>query len=82
MPNNKMLIDSISQHLTIAQNGQQAYFSTTYPEYAYSQLQLHKNTTKHYKFNIICGESAGTFRFKTGFYGLTYMPAEFQSYGL
>ena len=29
-------------------------------------------------FNIICGDSTGTYRFKTGFYGLTDMPAEFQ----
>ena len=29
-------------------------------------------------FNIICGESTGTYKFKTGFYGLTDLPAEFQ----
>ena len=39
---------------------------------------MHHDTAKHCNFNIICGESTGTYRFKTGFYGLTDMPAEFQ----
>ena len=33
--------------------------------------------TNYCNFNIICGESTGTRRFKTGFYDLTDMPAEF-----
>ena len=78
MPNIEMLIDSISQHLTNTQDGQQAYFSTLDLKYTYSQLQLHKDTAKHCSLNIICGESTGTYRFKTRFYGLTDMPAEFQ----
>ena len=78
MPNIEMLIDTISQHLTDTQNGQQAYFTTLDLNYAYSQLKLHQDTAKHCYFNIICGESTGTYRFKTGFYGLTDMPAEFQ----
>ena len=73
-----MLIDTISQHVTNTQNGQQAYFSVLDLKCAYSQLQLNKDTAKHRNFNIICGESTGTNRFKTGFYGLTDMPAEFQ----
>ena len=32
----------------------------------------------HCKFNIISGDMTGTYRFQTGFYGLTDMPAEFQ----
>ena len=68
-----MLIDSNSQHLTNTLNGQQVYFSTMDLKHPYSQLQLHKDTA-----NIICGEYAGTYRFKTGFYGLTDMPAELQ----
>ena len=28
------------------------------------------------KIHVICGESTGTYRFKTGFFGLTDMPAE------
>ena len=78
VPNIDMLIDTISQHLRNTQNGQQAYFSTLDLKYAYSQLQLHKDTAKHSNFNIICGKSTGPYRFKTVFYGLTDMPAEFQ----
>ena len=78
MPNIETLIDSISHHLTNTQNGQPAYFLTIDLKYAYSQKQLHKDTAKHCNFNIICGESTGTYRFKTGFYDLTDMPAEFQ----
>ena len=71
-------MDSISQHLTKTQDGEQAYFSTLDLKYAYSQFQLHKHTAKHCNVNIICGEATGTYRFRTGFYGLTDMPAEFQ----
>ena len=78
MPNIDMLIDTISQHHTNTQNGQQAYFSTLDLKYAYSQLKLHNDTAKHCYINIICGETTGTYRFKTEFYGLTDMPAEFQ----
>ena len=73
-----MLIVSISQHLTNTQNCQQAYFSTIDLKKANSQLQLHKDNVKHCNFNPICGESTATYRFKTGFYGLTDMPAEIQ----
>ena len=53
MPNIDMLIDTISQHLTNTQNGQQAYFTTLDLNYAYSQLKLHHDTAKHCNFNII-----------------------------
>ena len=64
MPNIKMLIDSISQHLTNTQNDQHAYFLTIDLEFAYSQLQLHRDTAKYCNFNIIFGESTGTCRYK------------------
>ena len=35
-------------------------------------------TAKHCSFQIIGGESTGTYRFTTGFYGLTVMPTEVQ----
>ena len=54
-----------------------AYFTLDL-KYAYSQIKLHHGTAKHCNFNIMCGESTGTYKFKTGFYGLTDMPAEFQ----
>ena len=45
MPNIDTLIDTISQHLTQTQNGQQAYFITLDLKYAYSQLK-HYTMTK------------------------------------
>ena len=46
--------------------------------YAYGQVPLHLQTAKHCNFQIIGGESTGTYRFVTGFYGLAVMPTEFQ----
>ena len=46
MTNIEWLIDSISQHLTDKQNGQHANISTSDLNYAYSQLQLLKDTAK------------------------------------
>ena len=71
MPNIDMLIDTISQHLNNTQIGQQAYFTTLGLKCAYSQLKLHHDRAKYCNFNIICGESTGTYRLKTGFYGFT-----------
>ena len=46
--------------------------------YAYGQVPLHLLTAISCNFQIIEGESTGTFRFITVFYGLTVMPTEFQ----
>ena len=78
MPNIDSLIDSISQHINDSNQGDNVYFSTIDLKYAYSQLKLHPDTSRHCNFNIICGELTGTYHFKTGFYGLTDMPAEFR----
>ena len=78
MPNIDSLIDFISQHINNSNSGDNVYFSTIDLKYAYSQLQLHPETYRHCNFNIIFGDSTGTYRFKTGFYSLTDMPAEFQ----
>ena len=79
MPNIDSLIDSISQHINNSNQVENVYFSTIDLKYAYSQLNLHPDTARHCNFNIICGDATGTYRFKTGFYGLTDMPAEFQT---
>ena len=78
MSNIDSLIDSISQHINDSNQGDKIYFSTIDLKYAYSQLKLHPDTSRHCNFNIICGDSTGMYRFKTGFYGLTDKPAEFQ----
>ena len=46
--------------------------------YAYGQLPLNAETSVQCNFSLFGGRSTGTYRFKTGFYGLTTMPAEFQ----
>ena len=80
MPNIETLMNSISQIMPDYKTEQadKIYFSTIDLKYAYSQLNLHPETAKHCNFNIVSGDMTGTYRFKTGFYGLTDMPAEFQ----
>ena len=72
------LIDTIQQNLSTNALQETAYFSTLDLKYAYSQLNLNPETARHCNFNIVSGEGTGTYRFITGFYGLTDMPAEFQ----
>ena len=43
-------------------------------------MPLDEETAKHCNFQIIGGKATGTYRFVTGFYWLTIMPTEFQSY--
>ena len=56
----------------------QVWFTSLDLKYAFSRLPLSSLTSSHCNFNILCGEVTGTYRFKTGFYGLTDMPTEFQ----
>ena len=77
MPNIDNLIDTIQQNLNTSASQETAYYSTLYLKYAYSQLKLEPETAQHCNFNIISGEKTGTYRFITGFYGLTDMPAAF-----
>ena len=78
MPNIDTLIESISQQISAPASQNITYFSTIDLKYAYSQLNLDINTANHCNFNIISGDMTGTYRFQTGFYGLTDMPAEIQ----
>ena len=78
MPNIDTLIESISQQISAPAPQNTTYFSTIDLKYAYIQLNLDANTANHCYFNIIIGDMTGTYRFQTGFYGLTDMPAEFQ----
>ena len=78
MPNIDTLIESISQQISDPASQNITYFSTIDLKYACSQLNLDTNTANPCKFNIISGHMTGTYRFQTGFYGLTDMPAEFQ----
>ena len=77
MHNIECLMD-IAQSITQSSNEAQILFSTIDLRYAYSQLPLDEDTAKQCNFKIIGGQATGTYRFNTGFYGLTDMPAEFQ----
>ena len=77
MPNIDSLTQTISQTLSTAPQDT-AYFTTLDFQYAYSQLNLHSDTARHCNFNLVSGDITGTYRFKTGFYSLTDMPAEFE----
>ena len=79
MPNIDTLIESISQQISAPAPQNITYFSTIDLKYAYSQLNLDTNTANHCNFNIISGDMTGTYRFQTGFYGLTDMPAELEN---
>ena len=78
MSNIDNLIDTVQQNLNTTASHETAYFSTLDLKYAYSQLNLDPKTARHCNFNIISGEGTGTYRYITGFYGLTDMPAAFQ----
>ena len=73
-------MDSISQIITDYKTEQadKIYFSTIVLKYVYSQMNLHPETAKHCNFNFVSCDMTGTYRFKTGHYGLTDMPAEFE----
>ena len=76
MPNLDNLMEMIAERLDNS-NGE-VWYSSVDLTYAYGQIPLHALTAKHCNFQIIGGESTGTYRFVTGFYGLTVMPTEFQ----
>ena len=79
MPNIETLIDSVGEQLTDPSTvNTEPWFSSIDLKYAYSQLPLDKETSNHCNFNMVGGDATGTYRFLTGFYGLTDMPAEFQ----
>ena len=77
MPNIQKLIDSAAQIITKDVPGKVCFTSLDL-KYAFSQLPLSSVTSSHFNLNILCGDATGTYRFKTGFYGLTDMPTEFQ----
>ena len=78
MPNIDNLIDTIQQNLNTNASQDTAYFSTLDLNYAYCQPNVDPETARQCNFNTVIDESTGIYRFVTGFYGLTDMPAAFQ----
>ena len=77
MPNLLELLDSAAQIITSDKVGD-VWFTSLDLKYAFSQIPLIDEVSRQCNFNKVCGEQTGTYRFKTGFYGLTDMPKEFQ----
>ena len=77
MPNIKKLVDTIGQLISEKKQGDM-YFTTMDLTYAYGQLPLSAETSVLCNFLLVGGRSTGTYQFRTEFYGLTSMPAEFQ----
>ena len=77
MPKIEELMDTVGQTISERKPGD-VYFSTMDFTYAYGQLPLSPETSVQCNFSLLGGKSTGTYRFQTGFVGLTTMPAEFQ----
>ena len=78
MPIFDELLDNVGQIIAVAKEGEDVWFTKLDHNYAFSQLPLSEETMKHCNFSIVGGRATGNYRFKTGFYGLTDMPTEFQ----
>ena len=77
MPILEHLVDMVAEQLDNSASGQ-ALYTLLEMRYAYGQVPLDEETARHCNFQIIGGKATGTYRFITGFYGLTVMPTEFQ----
>ena len=64
MPNFEELMDIVGQTKSEWKQGD-VFFSTMDLTYAYGQLPLCENTSKHCNFSLVGGHSTGTYRFKT-----------------
>ena len=73
MPIIHELIDNIALLLSSKESGE-VWFISLDLKNAYSQLQLCTDTSKQCNFSIVGGETTGTYRFLTRFYGLGDMP--------
>ena len=79
MPNIDELLDNISQIITSHPSKTiTVWFSILDLRYAYGQIPLSPETSPQCNFSIVGVQATGTYRFKTGFYGLADTPAEFQ----
>ena len=77
MPNMEDLLNKISTK--ISENEEtELWISKIDLDYAYGQLELHEDTSKHCVFSLIGGKLSGFYKFKRGFYGLAEIPTIFQ----
>ena len=77
MPNIEELRDIVGQTISEWKQGD-VFFKTMDLTYAYGQIPLNVDTSRHCSFSLVGGQSTETYRFETGIYGLKTMPPEFQ----
>ena len=75
MPNMNHSIDLVAEQLEKPEGG--ARFTSFDLKYAFGQNSLDTQAAEQCNFQFIGGETTGTCRFSTGFYGLTTMPTQF-----
>ncbi len=72
------LLNQISMKIS-SNRTKKLYISTIDLEYAFGQIALHRDTSKHCVAAIVGGKATGHYRFQKGFYGLADMPVVFQT---
>ena len=77
MPDLKHLVDLVAAQLH-KEGNEQVFYTSLDMRYAYGQVPSDKETAKHCNFQFIGGKATGSYRFITGFYGLTVMPTGIQ----
>ena len=77
MPNSEELMNTVGQTISERKPGG-VYLSTMDLTYAYGQLPLSPKMSVQCNFSLVGEKPTGMYRFRTGFYGLTTMPAELQ----
>ena len=75
MPNMEELISKISAEITRIDG--EIWMSKIDLDYAYGQAKLPAEAARHCVFSIIGGDFTGHYRFKKGFYGLSYIATVF-----
>ena len=70
-------LDVAAQTISSNSSGE-VFFASLDLNNALSQLKLSHSVSNHCIFFIVCGDATGTYRFKTGFYGLSDMSKGFQ----
>ena len=76
MPTLEHLVDLVAEQPDNEEQGK-AFYTSLDMRYAYGQVPLEEETAKLFNFQNN-GKATGTYRFETGFYGLTIMPTEIQ----
>ena len=78
MPNMEELISKTSAEIT--KSSEEIWMSKIDLDYAYGQVKLSEEASKHSVISIIGGDFTGRCRFKKGVYGPSDIPTVFQEH--